>query len=293
MAKVLPIGKKATKLTKPQQLMILAVLGTALFFGAAVAVVISSSNKIAFHANVIATQDQSIKAFSDTIKNVGICRAPSGEVYTDDEVQKCQPNSVNVSQVPNTLRSNILQKIASNKALASVPNTSNSNCINPSTGKNYTYEELNDNYTKAENEEDAEWLSSAIDLIESCSSLRVIPDALPAYKNEEALLASVDKIFRDSGTEPESLSPTEETNLAPFGNNLYTISVRLSIESNAGTVYKLLDNVERSIRNFNIERATINWSSNSSIGLEARATAYYMLPSALNVVTKNIKPGGK
>ena len=293
MAKALPIGKKATKLTKPQQLMILAVLGTALFFGAAVAVVISSSNKIAFHANVIATQDQSIKAFSDTIKNVGICRAPSGEVYTDDEVQKCQPNSVNVSQVPNTLRSNILQKIASNKALASVPNTSNSNCINPSTGKNYTYEELNDNYTKAENEEDAEWLSSAIDLIESCSSLRVIPDALPAYKNEEALLASVDKIFRDSGTEPESLSPTEETNLAPFGNNLYTISVRLSIESNAGTVYKLLDNVERSIRNFNIERATINWSSNSSIGLEARATAYYMLPSALNVVTKNIKPGGK
>ena len=107
------------------------------------------------------------------------------------------------------------------------------------------------------------------------------------------MLASVDKIFRDSGTEPESLSPTEETNLAPFGNNLYTISVRLSIESNAGTVYKLLDNVERSIRNFNIERATINWSSNSSIGLEARATAYYMLPSALNVVTKNIKPGGK
>ena len=116
---------------------------------------------------------------------------------------------------------------------------------------------------------------------------------MPSYENEEALLASVDKIFRDSGTEPESLSPTGEISPAGFGTNLYSISVRLSIKSGAGTVYKLLDHVERSIRNFDIKTATITWSSNSSIGLEARATAYYMLPSTLNISTKSVKLGGK
>ncbi|MBQ8984966.1 hypothetical protein IJ076_00175 [Candidatus Saccharibacteria bacterium] len=293
MAISLSIGKKATKLTKPQQLMILAVFGTAIFLGAAIAVVIYASNKISFSASVIVAQDQSIVSFSDTIKNIGICRKPSGQVYSDDELKKCSPNSITVSSVPNTLRSNIIQNVAANQALESVPNTSNASCVNPDTGKNYTYDELEANYTEAENDGDDKEIAAAVDLLESCSALRVIPDALPAYKNEEALLASVDKIFRDSGTEPESLSPTEETDWATFGNNLYTISVRLAIESNTGTVYKLLDNVERSIRNFNVERATITWSSNSSIDLEARATAYYMLPTTLNISTKSIKPGGK
>lgn len=292
MLKENPLTKK-TKFSKSQQYMILAVLGAAIFFGAAVAVVIKSADKISFKASVIMAQDQSIVAFSDTIKNIGICQKPSGEVYNDDELKRCNSDRTTVNSVPNTLRYNILRNIASNKALASVPNTSNANCINSVTGKNYTYDELEKNYNDAEAEEDSKKLTAAIDLIQSCSSLRVIPDALPSYENEEALLASVDKIFRDSGTEPESLSPTGEISPAGFGTNLYSISVRLSIKSGAGTVYKLLDNVERSIRNFDIKTATITWSSNSSIGLEARATAYYMLPSTLNISTKSVKLGGK
>ena len=292
MAKEIKLGKRA-KITQAQQYMALAVFGAALFLGAAVAVVINSVNKISFSASVIVAQDQSIVSFSDTIKNIGICEKPSGKVYSDDELKKCNPNSISASRVPNTLRSNILENMASNTALASVPNKSNTSCINPETNKNYTYQELEDNYSAASESGDDEKLAAAGNLIKACSSLRVIPDALPAYKNEEALLASIDKIFRDSGTEPESLSPTDETDWASFGNNLYTISVRLSIESGAGTVHTFLSNIERSIRNFNIERATIEWSSGNTINFQARATAYYMTPSILSITEKTIKPGGK
>ena len=288
MAKDISLGKRA-KITQAQQYMILAVLGAALFLGAAIAVVLNSINKISFSADVISAQDQSIVAFSDTIKNIGICKKPSGKVYTDDELKKCSPNSITASEVQGTLRSSILEDMAANPALASVPNTSNTGCINPETNKNYTYKELRENYDKATSDDE---LAKAGKLIRSCSALRVIPDALPAYKNEEALLASVDKIFRDSGTEPESLSPTDETDWASYGTNLYTISVRLGIESDAGTVNRLLDNVERSIRNLNVERATIEWSSNNSLNFQARATAFYMAPSSLTISDKSIKPGG-
>ena len=285
-----PKSGKRLKISKAQEYMILAVFGAAIFLGSAIAVVLHSIDKISFSASVIMAQDQSIISFSDAIKNIGICKKPSGQVYSDDELKKCTPNNVTVSSVPNTLRSDILENLASNKALASVPNTSNNSCINPTTSKNYTYKELEDNYNKAESEEAK---VAAVGLIKSCSSLRVIPDALPAFKNEEALLASVDKVFRDSGTEPEALSPTDEIGGAPFGTNLYTISINLSIESGTDIIHKLLNNLEHSIRNFNIERATIEWQSNNSINLRGTASAYYMAPSSLNVTDKTIKSGGK
>ena len=284
---------KRVKISQAQQLMILSVFGAAIFLGSAIAVVINSINKISFSASVIAAQDESIVNLSNAIKNIGICKKPSGQVYNDKELQSCTPNNVAVDSVPNTLRSNILENIASNKALASVPNSNVASCINPDTQKNYTYKELEDKYKEAELEESEENIATAVNLIKSCSSLRVIPDALPAYENEEALLASVDKVFRDSGTEPESLSPTEEIDGAPFGINLFTISVSLSIEDNAGVIHRLLNNLEHSIRNFNIRRSTIEWQSNNTITLKANANAYYMQPSVLEVSDKAIKPGAK
>lgn len=285
-----PKTGKRLKISKAQEYMILAVLGAAIFLGSAIAVVINSINKISFSASVIVAEDQSIVSFSDTIKNIGICPKPSGQVYNDDELKKCTPNNVTVSSVPNTLRSNILENIASNKALASVPNTSNESCVNPTTNKNYTYKELEENYNQAESE-DAK--VAAVGLIKSCSALRVIPDALPAFKNEEALLASIDKVFRDSGTEPESLSPNDETDIAPFGINLYTMDISLSIEAGTNIIHQLLNNLEYSIRDFNIRTATITWSSDNTIELKGAATAYYMTPSALTVTDKSIKQGGK
>ncbi|MBQ3445310.1 hypothetical protein IJG29_01105 [Candidatus Saccharibacteria bacterium] len=292
MAKEVAILKRA-KISKAQQYMILSVLGASMVLGLAVSMIMKYTNQISFNAKVIAEEDKTIVQYSDAIKNIGICKKPAGSVYTDEELRKCNPDSIDTTQVPNTLRYNILNTLAANEALNAVPKEDTSSCVNSETGKNYTYEELEENYTEASETGTTAELMAASELIQNCSALRIIPDALPAFKNEEALLASLNKIFIVSGWSPESLSPSGTSGVAAFGQNLNTISVRLAVEANAGTTKKVLDNIERSIREFNIQRATIEWSSSDTLSLQAEATAYYVTPSVLVETSKTIRPGGK
>lgn len=292
MAREIAIGKRA-KISKAQQYTLLAVLSTGLFVGVALSLITHYSNQISFNANVIAEEDQAIATYSKTIKNIGVCKSPSGDVYTDEELKNCNANNINVSSIPNTLRYNVLINMAQNEDLYSVPKDNITNCTNASTGKAYTYDEMMEIYDKASTSNNDEKLIAASELIQSCSALRVIPDALPAFKNEEALLSSLNKIFIISGWEPESLSPTGTSSVASFGNNLNVFSVRLSIDASAADTRNVLSNIERSIREFNIERATIEWSGDNSITLQAQASAYYMTPSILSETTKTIKPGDK
>ena len=289
MAKEVAIGKRA-KISQAQQYVLLAVLGAALVLGAAISIIVHLVQQISFNAKVIAKEEDAIVAYSDAIKKIGVCEAPKGSVYTEEELKKCNPDSIHASSIPGTLRANILEQMAANTALNSVPKESTTECVNPATGKNFTYREMNDLYKNATTEEE---MIIAGARIQSCSALRVIPDALPAFKNEAALLSALNKIFYDTGIEPESLSPTGDTNASDFGTNLDTISVRLSVESNAETTIKFLSNVERSIREFNIRTATIEWGANNSLLLNAQAAAYYMEPSTLVETTTTIKPGDK
>ena len=272
MAKEVAIGKRA-KISEAQQYMLLSVLGASLFLGAAISLVSHFIKQISFNIDVIAAEEQSIKAYSDVIKNTGVCQSPNGSVYSDGELEKCDPDAIEVSQIPNTLRSNILENLAANKALNSVPKEDNSSCINPSTNKTYTYKELSKIYNDARGSSE---LNAASQLIKSCSALRVIPDALPGFKNEEALLASLNKLFKVSGWEPESISPSGSTSDTVESEDFKNISVNLSIEADSGTTMNVLNNIERSIREFDIERATIEWGGNNFLLLQAQATAYYM-----------------
>ena len=140
-------------------------------------------------------------------------------------------------------------------------------------------------YNSAKTTED---LVVASALIRRCSALRVIPDALPTNKNEEALLASLNKIFVLSNLEPDSLSPTGNSEVSTFSETVNTLSVQLSVEANSAYTIKFLDNVERSIRDFRIERATISWGGDKLV-LQAQAQAYYMVPSSLKETTKTVK----
>lgn len=277
MAKEIAISKRL-KISEAQQYTLLAVLGASLFLGAAIALISHFAKQISFNAGVISAQDQSIVSYSDAISSIGICQKPSGNVYTDEELRNCDPDSVNLSSIPNTLRSNILNNLAANSALNSVPKDGDSDCINPETGKNYTYKELTNFYNQAS---DSASVAEASQLIRSCSALRIIPDALPAYKNEEALLASLNKLFIISDWEPEGLSPSSTTPVSNFESSLNEISVNLSVEADSATTMRVLNNIERSIREFNIERATIEWSGESTLTLHASANAYYMTPSSL------------
>lgn len=288
MAKEIAIGKRA-KISEAQQYMLLAVLGASVVLGAAISLVTHFVQQISFNAEVIMAEDQAIVAYSDVIKNVGICKSPRGSVYSDDELKKCDPDSIETSEIPGTLRANILENLAANEALNSVPKEASSSCINPNTGKNYTYAELNKIYNDANG---ATELTAASQLIKSCSALRVIPDALPAFKNEEALLASLNKLFIESGWQPESLSPSGSSAASTTIPGLNTLSVNLSVEADTGTTMNVLNNIERSIREFDIERATIEWGSNNTLALRAQATAYYIDESTITETTKTLKADG-
>lgn len=288
MAKEIAIGKRA-KISEAQQYMLLSVLGASIFLGAAISLTMNFIQRISFNTKVIMAEEESIATYSNIIKSIGICKSPSGSVYSDEELRKCDPDSIEVSDIPGTLRANIIENLAANKALNSVPKEDDSNCINPLTSKNYTYKELDEIYDNANGGTE---LSAASKLIRRCSALRVVPDALPAFKNEEALLASLNKLFIISNWEPESISPSNDTTTVD-GTGLNTMALNLSIEANTATTMNVLNNIERSIREFDIQRATIEWGSNDTLVLQARATAYYMDESTISEVTQTIKAEGK
>ena len=73
-----------------------------------------------------------------------------------------------------------------------------------------------------------------------------------------------------------------------MGINLSSMSVSLVIEANSSTTLYTIDNIERSIREFNIERATIEWSGAEALSLRAQATAYYMGESAIEETTVTV-----
>lgn len=275
MAKEIAIGKRA-KISKAQQNMLIAVGVVSVVLGVAIALSVRLIQQIAFNAKVIAAEEKSIVQYSNVIKSIGVCESPKGAVYSEDELMKCDPNSIELSKIPGTLRANILEELAANEALNSVPKSASSNCMNPATGKNYTSDELDNIYDDASG---AEGLTAASQLIKSCSALRVIPDALPAYKNEEALLASLNKLFLDSGWQPESLSPSgasDSIKAVEALPGLNALGVNLAIEADASITRTVLNNIERSIREFDIRDATIEWSGDNTLALTARAAAYYM-----------------
>lgn len=288
MAKEIAIGKRA-KISEAQQYILLAVLGASLFLGVAISLVSHFIQQISFNTKVIMAEEESIANYSKVIKNTGTCKSPSGGVYSDDELNKCDPNSIEASEVPGTLRANILENLAANEALNSVPKESNSNCVGAD-GKTYTYKDLMDNYNSARG---SEQLQAASALIKSCSALRIIPDALPSFKNEEALLASLNKLFTISGWEPEAIMPggtvPESESLSA---NLNPISVDFSVDANTGTVTRVLNSIERSIREFNVNRISIEWN-NDELNFQTQATAYYVNASTINEASKTITKESK
>ena len=285
MAKEIAIGKRA-KISEAQQYMLLSVLGASIFLGVAISLVSHFIQQISFNTEVIMAEDQAIDAYSEVIKSVGICKKSRAKAYSADELRACFPDSIEVSDIPNTLRSNILENLAANKALNSVPKDATSSCINPKTEKNYTYEELNKNYNRAESTEE---LVAASQMIKNCSALRVIPDALPAFRNEEALLASLNKLFLISGREPESLSPSGTISASDLGTGLNAVVVNLAMEeASTESMSTLLSNIERSIREFNIATATLSWSGDTTLSFRAQAISYFMNESAIKEVNKTI-----
>ncbi len=294
MAKEVAIGKRA-KISEAQQYMLLAVFGASIFLGVGISLVSHFVQQIAFNAKIIAAEEQSIVTYSNAIKTLGVCEKPKGSIYSDDELKRCNPDSIETSQIPDTLRANILEKLAANQALNSVPKEDNSECIGTN-GKAYTYKELSKMYKEAVG---ADALRAASNRIKNCSALRVIPDALPAFKNEEALFSSLNKIFIASNAIPLSFGAADlNQNPELINSNLHLLPIRFYFEDvNTDTVTTVLSNIERSVREIDVKKIFLEYRADTgNLNLDFSGSeiyAYYMDGSKLNETTKTISPEDK
>ena len=264
-----PAVEKRTKIKKTKQQMMIIVLVGALSVGVSFVLAIHFVKYMTFYDKVIDKKEQSVKAYEKTIQNVGLCKKPKGSSYTLEEIQKCNPNTYNPGS--GTLRYNITNEMAYNEDLESVARESTANICYDEAGNKKDYQALAD----AVDEADESTRSHYLGLLKICSSLRVIPDALPAGKNVEALLASLNKIFTVSGLEPEGLSPGDnigETDIE--GVDLIPTSMSID-KQNASTIINFLTNAERSIRNFELSSATVEWSGSGLLDFDAQVKAYY------------------
>ena len=102
----------------------------------------------------------------------------------------------------------------------------------------------------------------------------MIPDALPAQKNTEALMSSLNQVFIVTGIEPERLAPRDDVFVSEIPG-IGAIPVTMRLEGWDASVMLALNNIERSIREFDITEATIEWV-NAGLSLNISANAYYL-----------------
>ena len=275
------MGRRHLKISKAQQQNLIIVMITALLVGAGVVLITYFIKYIQFDNKVIEAKEKALRDYSTTVANIGVCKKPAGSVYTDEELKSCNPNSLESTNLTGSLRYNVMVNMAQNKDLESVARASDDVCYDTN-GLKVNYRAL---YDAAEDEEKRNYYFG---MMKMCSSLRVIPDALPPKANALALAESVNYIFDLSKWEFESLTPGEE-NTSELGNGLGTLTVNFSIEGDAQNTMNVLSNLEKSIRTFEMTNASIEWSGENDLDFTANANAYYLTAAGVAESTKTIK----
>lgn len=269
MAADKPADSKRAKISKAQQLTILEVLGASLILGTCLVLVNFILKYIEFNTRVITAKGEAIAAYDQTIRNIGVCAdTDNNKTLSDRELENCQPNAVQLSDVVGSLRYKVYEEMAQNEDLESVARKRNANCYDED-GNRIDFNAL---YRMATDDSERQQLLQATKI---CSSLRVISDALPAQKNVEALMASLNQLFIVSEWEPENIAPRDEAVVDDDITAAEIIPVTFRVTGNGPTVIKVINNIDRSIRNFDITSASVEWT-NAGISLQARANAFYL-----------------
>ena len=284
MADKKPADSKRAKISKAQQLTMLEVLGASLVLGTCLVLVNTIIKYIGFNTKVISAKNDAMASYDQPTRNRGACAdTPNDGPLSDDELKRCNPNAVQLSSVPNSLRYNIFEIMSQNEDLESVARKRNPHCYD----KDGNRIDFNAMYNMSTDDVEREQLLQATKI---CSALRVIPDALPAQLNTEALMASLNQIFIVSGWEPVSLAPRDESVVLDELTGVEAIPVTLNVNGDGATILRVLNNIDRSIRNFDITSASIEWTS-SGLDLQARANAYYMDETWALESTETIRAG--
>lgn len=285
MPKIKPVEGKREKISKAQQYTMLEVLGASLVLGACIVISVFLIKYIKFNTQIIAAKNDAIAEYDETIRNVGICvdKDKNGRLSAQ-ELEDCDPNKVTLNEVTGSLRYNVLAMMAQNADLESVARLRNENCYDEN-GNRINFSRL---YEMATTDVERQQYMQQSKI---CSALRVIPDALPAQQNTEALMASLNQIFIVTGWEPERLSPTDDTVDVEI-EGVEAIPINLRVEGSDSTVLAVLNNIERSIREFDIISATVEWTE-TGLSLNATANAFYMAEQQEIETIKTVKASTK
>ncbi len=272
MAENKPADSKRTKISKAQQTTILEVLGASLILGTCLVLMKFAVTYIEFNTRVISAKNEAIAAYDQTLRNVGACAdKDNNKTLSERELADCDPNATKLSDVVGSLRYKIYEEMAQNQDLESVARKRNANCYDEDGDRR----DFNAMYNLATDDDERRELLQATRI---CSSLRLISDALPARKNIEALMASLNQLFIISGRDPESMSPRDETTTSDDITISRIIPISFQVNAPSAEIIEILNNIDKSIRNIDITNATIEWN-NHGLSLQARANAYFLEPS--------------
>lgn len=130
-----------------------------------------------------------------------------------------------------------------------------------------------------------------IEIARTCSALRVIPDALPSARNDEAMMSSLNQLLYISkntiGIEGMTADQSgsmrdwklKDPRTGKAVNTVHGMGASIVIKDDANTVRSALNTIEKSIRNYDMRTASIIWSNQEgggkNIELSATFGAYY------------------
>ena len=278
MAVKLAIGKRL-KISQSQQYIILAVLLASLALGTCIVLSIYFIKTMMFNGKIIGEKDIVLSNYEKTIKNVGVCVDKNGDgKYSDEELKNCNPDEVALDEIEGSLRYNVMRKMAKNSNLEATGRESLAGCKD----ENGKIIDFSKEYDQAKSDDQRMY---SLYMAKMCSALRAIPDALPAQQNDEALMSSLNQIFLISRWQPESIAPSGSSTTSQI-KGLGTIPVTLSVEASSNVTLAVLNNIERSIRTFEISSATIEWSKDNKLTLSAQAVAYFTNKKQINEDSK-------
>ena len=104
-------------------------------------------------------------------------------------------------------------------------------------------------------------------------------------------MASLNQLFILSAKEPESIAPLDD-NIASGIEGLEIIPVSFRGEGSDAAIVDVLNNIEHSVREFDITSATIEWTA-SGLSLRANANAYYLADAAALEAKATIRANSK
>jgi hypothetical protein len=121
---------------------------------------------------------------------------------------------------------------------------------------------------------------------------RIVLDALPTVYDFPALLTSMSKLLSNDGIGGQSIGGTDQsvsaTNISASNPTPVPIDITVSGSGTYANANKLITDLERSIRPFDVTHITLG-GNESTLNVALNVTTYYQNGKTLSITTKEVK----